>query len=92
MVLDLAGRAAQKTWLKLQNHEHFFWHFVFAAYAKARRRRKPEPRVVGRMAQNNDGAEAELFALFEGGSYKCRPDALALMTRGDGHGCETHDP
>jgi hypothetical protein len=31
MVLNLAGRTAEKTGFKLHNHEHFFWHFVFTA-------------------------------------------------------------
>jgi hypothetical protein len=44
------------------------------------------------MAQDNDGAEAELPALFEAGAYKCRPDAFTLMLRRNGHGCEAHDP
>ncbi len=47
MVLDLAGRSAQKAGLKLHNHEHFFWHFIFAGDAKAHRRRKPETRHSG---------------------------------------------
>ena len=91
MVPNLAGRTAQKTCLKLHNHEHFFRHFVFTAYAKARTRRKPETRVVGRMAQDNDGTKAELLALFKTGAYKCRTDALALMLWCNGHRREPHD-
>ena len=90
MVLDLARRTAQKTGLKLHNHEHFFWHFVFTAYAKARRRQKPETRVIGRMAQDNDGTEAELPALFKAGAYKSGTDAFALMLWGNGHRREPH--
>ena len=44
------------------------------------------------MAQDNDGTEAELRALFKAGAYKCRPDAFTLMRRGNGHRCEAHDP
>ena len=42
MVLDLAGRTAQKTGLKLYHHEYLFGHVVFAADAVARGRQKPE--------------------------------------------------
>src|SRR5690349_18503036 len=88
VVLNRAGRTLQKTGLKLRNHEHVFGHVVFAAYAEARRRRKPETRVVGRMAQDHDSPEAELPALVEAGAHKCGPDAFALMLRGNGHRCE----
>jgi len=43
------------------------------------------------MAQDNDGAKAELLALFEAGAYKCGTDAFALMRWGDGHRREPHD-
>ena len=92
MVLNRAGRTAQIIGLELHNHERVFWHFVFAVYAKARRRRKPEMRVVGRMAQDNDGTEAELLALFKARAHKCRSDAFALMLWRNSHRCEAHDP
>src|SRR5947207_1352770 len=77
MVLDLAGRTAQKTVLKLDNHEHLFGHVVFAADAVARRRQEAETGVVGRMAQDNDGTEAELRALVK--KPRRRPPPLLTL-------------
>ena len=79
MVFDLAGRPGQITRLKLDYHEHSLRHLVFAADAKAGRGQKPEARVVFRMAQDNDGAEAELLAPFKSGAHKRGPKAFALM-------------
>ena len=44
------------------------------------------------MPEDDDGAEAELRALFEAGAHERRPDAFALMLRCDGHRREAHDP
>src|ERR1700704_4846265 len=60
MVLDLAGRTAQKTVLKLYHHEHFFRHVVFAADAVAPGRQKPEnsPAFAPMLRGNGHGCEA----------------------------------
>lgn len=91
MILDIAGRPAQKTGFKLDHHERFLGYFVFAAYAKARRMRKSKTGVVVRMTQHNDGTEAELLALFKACAHKRRPDAFELVLWGNGHGCKAHD-
>ena len=92
MVFDLAGRAAQNTGVKFRDHEHFFRRVVFAANAKARGRRKAEARVEGGMAQDDDGTEAELPALFKAGAHERGPDAIELMRRRNGHRCKAHHP
>jgi len=44
------------------------------------------------MAQDNDGTDAELPALFKAGAHKRGPDAFALMLWRNGHRCQAHDP
>ena len=91
MIFDGAGYAAKIARLQLHDHEYFRRHFVFAAYAKAYSGRETKARVILRVSQNNNGAEAELPALLKADSYKRRPDAFAPMLGCNGHWGHAHN-
>lgn len=88
---DRSGSAAHAAWLELEQHERFGRSLVLRVDAEAHGRLETEARVVGRMAEGHDRADAELAAALQACADECRTDALALMRRCHCHGGQPHE-
>lgn len=79
MELGRSGSPARIAWLELKQHERLGRCVVLRTDAEASGGLEPEARVVGRMAEDYDRANAELAASLQACADQCRTDALALM-------------